>query len=244
VRLFPPQLEAYNRGVTRIFDAAWREKATLSDGRKVELRLLRPDDASLLAVGFEKLSDQSRFRRFHGPRPQLSADDLKYLTQIDGENHFALVALEAATGEGLGVARFVRLPKEPRVAEPAAVVIDEIQGTGLGRLLLFRLGAAARERGIDWFRCAILANNEPLRDMVNRLVPDVVQKLDGDVLRFDIPLAQLEGAAPAIERDHPFHPLLVATATGALLLAHTAEYVRHWISDRASGQQPDDPRKK
>jgi len=218
--------------VTRIFDAAWREKAALSDGRKVDLRLLRPDDAPLLALGFEKLSDESRVRRFHGPHPQLSADELRYLTQIDGENHFALGALDAARGEGLGVARFVRLPQEPRVAEPAAAVIDQVQGKGLGRLLLFRLGAAARERGVDWFRCAILANNEPLRDLVNRLVPDVVQKLDGDVLRFDIPLAQLEGAAPKMERDHPLHPLLVATATGALLLAHTAEHVRHWIADR------------
>jgi len=230
--------------VTRIFDAAWREKATLSDGRKVELRLLRPDDAALLAAGFEKLSDRSRVRRFHGPHPLLSADELKYLTQIDGENHFALLALDAVNGEGLGVARFVRLPQEPSVAEPAAVVIDEIQGMGLGRLLLFRLGAAARERGVDWFRCAILANNEPLRDMVNRLVPDVVQKLDGDVLRFDIPLAPLEGAAPVIERDHPLHPLLVATATGALLLAHTAESVRHWIAERAARHPGDAPPEK
>jgi len=222
--------------VTRTYDASYGEKATLSDGRKVELRLLRPDDAPLLALGFEKLSDTSRVRRFHGPHPQLSADELRYLTQIDGENHFALGALDTSSGEGLGVARFVRLPQEPRVAEPAAVVIDEVQGTGLGRLLLFRLGAAARERGIDWFRCAILANNEPLRDLVNRLAPDVVQKLDGDVLRFDIPLAQLEGAAPAMERDHPLHPLLVATATGALLLAHGAELVRHWIAERGEHQ--------
>ncbi|TMA15032.1 MAG: hypothetical protein E6J85_20515 [Deltaproteobacteria bacterium] len=99
--------------MTRIFDAAWREKAALSDGRKVDLRLLRPDDAPLLALGFEKLSDESRVRRFHGPRPHLSADELRYLTQIDGENHFALGALDAA-GEGVGVARFVPLPSSTR----------------------------------------------------------------------------------------------------------------------------------
>ena len=69
-----------------IFDAAWREKATLSDGRKIELRLLRGDDAPLLAAAFEKLSNESRVRRFHGARLQLSADELRYLTQIDGEN--------------------------------------------------------------------------------------------------------------------------------------------------------------
>jgi len=157
-----------------IFDAAWREKATLSDGRKIELRLLRGDDAPLLAAAFEKLSNESRVRRFHGARLQLSADELRYLTQIDGENHFALGAIDAADGEAVGVARFIRLPQEPGVAEPAVTVIDEVQGKGLGRLLLFRLGAAARERGVDWFRCAILATNEPLRDLVNRLAPDVV----------------------------------------------------------------------
>jgi len=219
-----------------IFDAAWREKATLSDGRKIELRLLRGDDAPLLAAAFEKLSNESRVRRFHGARLQLSADELRYLTQIDGENTFALGAIDAADGEAVGVARFIRLPQEPGVAEPAVTVIDEVQGKGLGRLLLFRLGAAARERGVDWFRCAILATNEPLRDFVNRLAPDVVQKLDGDVLSFDIPLSPLEGAAPEIERNHPFHQLFVATATSAFLFAHAAEHVRQWIAERATPQ--------
>jgi len=86
-------------------------------------------------------------------------------------------------------------------------------------------------------RTALLAE---VREQGDEVLDAAMSRLDGEVLRFDIPLAQLEGAAPKMERDHPLHPLLVATATGALLLAHTAEHLRHWIAEHAARQDPDD----
>ena len=74
----------------RVFDRQWQEKAALADGRDVVLRLLRPEDAPLLAEGFEKLSAGSRYRRFHGIRGRLTAEELRYFS----ENHFALGALD------------------------------------------------------------------------------------------------------------------------------------------------------
>ncbi len=218
----------------RVFDTHWDERAVLSDGRRVELRLLRPDDAPLLAQGFEKLSPESRYRRFHGVRGQLTERELKYFTEIDGENHFALGAVDARTGEGLGVARFVRLPLEPRIAEPAVTVIDSAQKKGLGTLLLQRLAQAAQERGIESFRCFVLESNEPMRDLL-KLLDLPAPRCEAGVLRFDIPLEKFHTAAPTWQRGHPFHDLLVAAATGALLVADIVEHVRHWMARRASG---------
>jgi ribosomal protein S18 acetylase RimI-like enzyme len=225
----------------RRFDRRWSEEATVSGGRKVTLRTVRPEDALLLAEGFEKLSPESRFRRFHAVRGPLSADELKYLTDLDGEGHFALGALDAKTGEGLGIARFVRLEDAPQVAEPAVAVVDSAQQSGLGRLLMLRLAAAAQERWIESFRCFVLADNQPMRNLLTQLGLATQPKRDGQVLQFDFPLSQMSAPAPAPREHHPLHQFLMAAATGAFVLAELADHVRHWITDQAGKPRPDAP---
>jgi nucleotide-binding universal stress UspA family protein/RimJ/RimL family protein N-acetyltransferase len=133
-------------------------QARLKDGTKIEIRPISPDDRDALAAGMERLSVESRYRRFFSPVAKLTERQLDYLTQVDHHNHEALVALDAQTGEGVGVARFVRV--EDTVAEPAIVVVDEWQRRGVGRSLLEALAARAREEGISRFVAPVLAENE------------------------------------------------------------------------------------
>ena len=128
----------------RFFTADYVERATLRDGTSVMLRLVAPEDKALLRRSFEDWSEESRYARFHAPKSKLSEEELRYLTEIDQETHFALGAIREAgdgAGEpvGLGIARFIRLPEQapagPVTAEAAISVSDEVQGKGLGRLL-------------------------------------------------------------------------------------------------------------
>ncbi len=131
----------------RHFDAAYAERVTLADGSHATLRMIRPSDKPQIVDGLGRMSETSRYRRFLSAKRSLSESELRYLTEIDGENHVAIVALEADGGETrrIGVARFVRLSEEPTSAEAAVTVTDENQGKGLGRVLLQRLVAAAVE---------------------------------------------------------------------------------------------------
>jgi len=106
----------------------------------------------------DRLSVESRYRRFFAPVSKLSERQLDYLTQVDHHAHEALVALEAASGEGIGVARFVRVDED--TAEPAIVVVDDWQRRGVGTLLLESLAERAREEGIRRFVAPVLAENE------------------------------------------------------------------------------------
>jgi len=102
--------------------------------------------------------------------PGLSDTEVGYLTNPDGEMHVALVAVLAdSPHEALGVARFVRLAASPEVAEPALAVVDPMQGHGLGKLRIERLIEAARERGVERFRWVMLADNPPIRHLVEVL---------------------------------------------------------------------------
>jgi nucleotide-binding universal stress UspA family protein/GNAT superfamily N-acetyltransferase len=125
----------------------------LRDGSRVDIRPVEPDDRAALAAGFERLSPESRYRRFFGPMPELSERFLDYLTQIDHHDHEALVAVDPSTGDGVGVARYVRTNAD--VAEPAIAVIDDWQGRGVASELLDRLVDRARDEGVARFEAPV-----------------------------------------------------------------------------------------
>jgi GNAT superfamily N-acetyltransferase len=151
--------------MARRFDASYRETVTLKGGSQVELRPLLPADRALLAEGFARLSAESRYQRFFTGKEHLSDAELNYLTDVDGDRHFALCAI-GPDGVGVGVARFIRLAAEPDVAELAITVVDSMQRRGLGRILTDRLMAAARERGVKMLRAEILAENRAMLSIV------------------------------------------------------------------------------
>jgi GNAT superfamily N-acetyltransferase len=134
--------------------------ARLADGTRVVIRQIRPADKRMLARGHELLSEESRRRRFLAAKPRLSATELRYLTEVDGERHVALVAVLADRLDHIvGVARFVRLPGDGREADAAIVVGDPWQGLGLGKRLALGLADAARARGIASFSASMLSDN-------------------------------------------------------------------------------------
>jgi GNAT superfamily N-acetyltransferase len=196
------------------FDERYSETAALRDGSKVKLRLVRSSDAELLRSGFARLSAQSRYRRFHGAKNALSSAEIRYLTELDGVDHCAIAALDATEGReiGLGVARFVRIRDEPKVAEAAVTVVDSAQNKGLGSLLLARLVSAARERGITKFRASVLSNNLPMLELVQAIGPGVSQARDGDVVLLDIELPELSRDAASAPEHEPIRQFLAAVA--------------------------------
>lgn len=184
--------------------------ATLRDGTTVRVRPIEPDDKALLLAGFERLSEQSRYRRFLAPVPKLSEEQLRYLTEIDHDAHEAIVAVDAERPwEGFGVARYVRLANAPDVAEAAVTVIDEYQGRGLGTLLLVLLARTAIERGIRSFRAYVLEENRPMRDLLESLGAEVQHDSPG-LLRMDTPLP----LDPAAVVEGPAGEVLRAVARG------------------------------
>jgi GNAT superfamily N-acetyltransferase len=164
---------------------------TVPTGHDVVLRSIQPSDAPELRRCFRELSPETRYRRFFGAINDLDDRALEYLTNVDGRDHVALVAvtesLDLKSERGIGVARFVRSKDDLRVAEAAVVVVDDMQRQGVGTRLTEALAQAARERGIDRFRCEVLESN----DVVVRTLLDagaVVVGREGGVITLDVPL--------------------------------------------------------
>ena len=162
---------------------------SLADGTRVLIRPVAPEDKPRFAEAFTRLSPRSRYRRFMSPIDELSPDMLRYFTEVDYVDHFAYVALLADERDrpGVGVARYVRLPDDPEVAEAAVTIVDDYQGRGLGTLLLDALGAVALENGITRFRGYALEENRPMLDLLAGAGADVAVDSPG-VYRVEVDL--------------------------------------------------------
>jgi GNAT superfamily N-acetyltransferase len=139
------------------------------DHAPLVIRPIQPDDKEGLSAAFERLSEESRYRRFLSPHNRLTKAELRYFTEVDHHDHEALVAIDPGTGEGVGVARFVRARGRGDSAEIAIAVADDWQGRGLGTELLRRLADRAREEGVARFTALALAGNEPMRHLLEGL---------------------------------------------------------------------------
>ena len=109
-------------------------------------------------------------RRFLTPKPRYTRSELRYLTEVDGWNHMALVAESPGAGRRiLGVARYVRDREDPHKAEVAIEVVDDFQGRGLGSVMVEELGRRARMRGITRFTATMASENIPAQRLFRRL---------------------------------------------------------------------------
>jgi GNAT superfamily N-acetyltransferase len=172
---------------------------TLRDGSRVRLRQIHSSDGELLLRGFERLSGESRYRRFLAPTPQLSEAVVRYLTEVDHHDHEAIVALEEESGEGIGVARYVRNGARPDVAEVAVTVVDDWQGRGLGTLLLEVASARARGEDIRSFTALMLATNREMITLLERLGPLRVVDREVGTVEIEMPIPEL-GLSPVLRK--------------------------------------------
>ena len=186
----------------------------LGNGLKIGVRPIVPSDREGIAEALARVSEQSRFRRFFRVVTSLTDRELDYLTEVDYRDHFAWIAHTVGSQpglgqEGLGVARYIRLPEEPHVAEAAITVVDEYQRMGIGRILLELLSESAQGNGIRVFRGYALPENRPLLDSAARR--GLSATTESGVARLDVELPPPTG----LEASH-IYSLLKEVAAGAI----------------------------
>jgi GNAT superfamily N-acetyltransferase len=131
--------------------------------RGITVRPLRAGETEAIQAVFDRLGPRSRLLRFGGAKNVLLPSDLELLSRVDGDHH-VLVAL--IDDEPVGIARLVR---HGDTGEVAFAVADELQGRGVGTVLVDRLAADARAAGITRFCGDVSADNEPSLALIRRL---------------------------------------------------------------------------
>lgn len=148
--------------------ASYQATETLPDGQVLRLRAIRPEDRATLHNEFLKLSKASVRDRFFSIKLDLTPAELKYFTEVDFDQHVALVA-ELVSGDGphpAAVGRLVRKSGQPDHAELAITVADSMQGKGIGKIMLGRLIDCARSLGVRQVDASVLAGNTRMMKLI------------------------------------------------------------------------------
>jgi len=146
----------------------YRAIEQLRDGRRIEIRALRPDDKDDMLAAIGRTSTESLQRRFFVVKRGFSPQEVDFFIKIDFSNHVALVALadEDSRPTIVGGGRYVVV--EPGRAEVAFIVIDGYQGQGLGAHLVRHLAGIARDAGLKELMAEVLPENTAMRKVFSR----------------------------------------------------------------------------
>jgi acyl-CoA synthetase (NDP forming)/GNAT superfamily N-acetyltransferase len=187
----------------------------------MHIRPIRPGDADALQRFHIRQSPQSTYFRFFAPKERLSDADLAHLTNVDHRDRVALVLVSA--GEIRAVGRFDRIGSGEE-AEVAFNVADELQGRGLGSVLLEHLAAAARERGVRRFVADVLPANARMLHVFRDAGYDITQTYDDGVISVTFAIDPTERSlAVMAERERHAEALSMRALLGARAVVVVAE---------------------
>lgn len=181
------------------YPAHWEADVVLADGGTAHVRPIRPADADRLRAFYSRLSDESIYFRFFGPRPRLSDKEVAWFTTVDYVDRVALIATIGA--EMVAVIRYDRI--EPGEAEVAFLVEDAHQGRGVASVLLEHLAATARERGIGRFVADVLPANMKMMGVLRQAGYTGESSFADGVVRMTLDLTPTETSAEVTaSREH------------------------------------------
>jgi RimJ/RimL family protein N-acetyltransferase len=156
----------------------------LRDGTPVLVRPVYAGDFDRLKRGVEEMSQTSRYMRFFTFAREITDDQARYFTRIDQVNHVAWCAVEPSPEQrGYGLARFVRDSPHSPTANFAVAIIDEMQGRGLGTLLLAAIYLRAQEIGLLELQGDMHPDNPAM--------PHLMPKLGGKIVWSGDPTSRL-----------------------------------------------------
>ncbi len=142
----------------------------LKNNAEVLIRELRPSDKEYLQEGMKTLSIETIQHRFFVAKKGFSESELVRLTEYDHNTHFAIAVLNhPEKTEGLGVGRFNIDSDDHQSAEFGIIIVDKLQGMGLGKIILNRLIQEAKNRGINRLYGQLKSTNQAMINLAHSL---------------------------------------------------------------------------
>ena len=171
----------------------------LRDGTTMRLRPPASGDAEAVLDFLNGLSDESVYNRFHG-HPALDARLVKPMLDPDWTGRGTLVGTQEE--RVVALAGYVRL-RNPRTAEVAFAVADELQRRGLGTRLLEQLAGLAAAVGIEEFLAVVLPSNAAMLGVFADTGFVTSRHLEGGAVEVRLELEATEALRDRVdERDH------------------------------------------
>src|SRR4051794_20691587 len=156
----------------------------LDSGLRIGLRLSRPSDAPRVRAFLERLSRETRLKRFFMAMPDIDERTVNHFTFYNPRQRIVVAATAPVAGgeEIIGMADIALV--DTGVAELGIVVDDEHQGSGVGGALIEAVSSLAAAHGATHIRAELLDHNRPMLRLLERLGRTVRTMEDGHILAY------------------------------------------------------------
>jgi acetyl coenzyme A synthetase (ADP forming)-like protein len=207
----------------------WEQNAVLKDGGTVRLRPIVPSDAPALQAFVKNMSTESSYFRFFRVKKQLEPKELEQFTHLDYDVQMAFVAI--VDGDLVGIGRYNADDCPDGFAEAAFTVADDMQGKGIGTLLVYRIAAYARAHSIKGFRAYVLADNHAMMRVFRNAGFSMHRDVDQGVYTVEIDTEQsdavleAEGRAEQIAIAASVMPLFYPTSIAVIGASRNKESI-------------------
>jgi GNAT superfamily N-acetyltransferase len=170
---------------------------TLKDGTAITIRAIRKDDKKSILDAFRALDREAVYRRFFGPKEDLTDAELEQVTDVDFSQVVALVAT-VSQGDGkeivIGDGRYAAdKGEEPARAELAFLIAEPYRGRGIASLLLRHLARIAQNAGLLAFEADLLAYNAPMLAVLQHSGLPICRRREGNIVHVTLSLRSAQG---------------------------------------------------
>jgi acetyltransferase len=180
------------RFAVRPYPTEWERRLVLQDGTNVLVRPVRPEDEPLYQAFFPLVTDEDMRLRFFAPIKEFSHAFIARLTQLDYARAMALIAIDQASGQLLGVVR-LHASSDYESGEFAILIRSDLKGRGIGWQLMQLILEYARAEGLRVVEGQVLRGNTTMLTMCKELGFTVgTDPRDSDVLLVKLPLVPLK----------------------------------------------------
>jgi acetyltransferase len=154
----------------------------LDSGLRIGLRLTRPSDAPRVRAFLERLSRETRLKRFFMAMPEIDERTVNHFTFYNPRERVVIAATAPLAGveEVIGLADIALV--DTGVADLGIVVDDEHQGQGVGGALIEAVASLAAAHGATHIRAEMLDHNREMARLLQRLGRTVQTMENGHVL--------------------------------------------------------------
>ena len=156
----------------------------LDGGLRAKLRLTRPSDATRVRDFLERLSPETRQRRFLSPMPHVSQAIVDHFTFYDPRERLVIAATTPGMGGeeivGLGDVSFLTTG----VAEIGLVVEEAPPSRGIGSLIAEAIASIAVSRGAVRLKAEMLDSSPAVLKVLGSIGPTISEIEDGRAVAY------------------------------------------------------------
>ncbi|TEW56008.1 CoA-binding protein [Psychromonas sp. RZ22] len=166
------------------------ENVVLKNGEIVLIRPITAEDEARHQVFDNSLTEEDRYKRYFSQRGKMSHEEMAILTQIDYEREMAFIAIRLNQNNEQETLAVVRASIDPDNidAEFAMIVLSDLQGLGLGKLLLKKLITYHRDKGTHSISGMTMLSNVGMAMLAKSLGFKIERDIEEGIINMKIDL--------------------------------------------------------